>query len=81
MQIKDRKNPAHIEQVLREFDPELTALVDALVEAIDVQRWTEIDRLRLALEPFGCTALFDAELRLNGVASVDEWCICGGDEL
>ncbi len=58
-------------------DRELTSLIDALVEAVDVQRWAEIDRVRAALEPFGGIALFDAELRLNGTASIDDWCICG----
>ena len=61
-------------------DRELTDLVDALVEAIDINRFHEIDRVRSALEPFGASDLFDAELRLNGTASVDEWCICGGEE-
>ncbi|MGH1493656.1 MAG: hypothetical protein ACRBK7_30380 [Acidimicrobiales bacterium] len=62
------------------FDYDLADLIDALVEAVDMQRWTEIDRVRSALEPFGGTALFDAELGLNGMASIDEWCICGGEE-
>jgi hypothetical protein len=64
----------------RPADPCLADLVDALVEAIDINRHHEINRVRSALEPFGGTALFDAELRLNGSASVDEWCICGGEE-
>ena len=58
-------------------DQDLAELVDALVEAVDVNRWVEIDRLRSALEPFRASALFDAELRLNGTASADEDCICG----
>ncbi len=61
-------------------DPELLDLVDALVEAIDINRAHETDRLRSALEPFGATKLFEAELRLNGTPSVIEWCICGGEE-
>ena len=60
-------------------DQALADLVDALVEAVDMNRYLEVDRVRAALEPFGGTALFDAELRLNGSASVDEWCICGGE--
>lgn len=64
----------------RAVDQQLTDLVDALVEAIDAHRWAEIDRVRCALEPFGAAALFDAELRLNGTASIDEWCICGGED-
>lgn len=65
--------------VSRALDHQITDLVDALVEAIDMNRYAEIDRVRTALEPFGGGVLFDAELRLNGVASVDEWCICGGE--
>ncbi len=57
-------------------DRELTALVDALVEAVDVRRWEEIERLRAALEPFGAVTLFDAELRLNGTTNFDDECIC-----
>lgn len=66
---------------VRLVDRDVTELVDALVEAIDVNRWPEIDRLRSALEPFGAVVLFDAELRLNGVASIDEGCICFGVEV
>ncbi len=62
-------------------DPQLLDLVDALVEAIDINRMSETQRVRSALEPFGATALFDAELRLNGAPSTDEWCICGGEVL
>jgi hypothetical protein len=62
-------------------DVALVDLVDALVAAIDLRRTREIDQLRFALEPFGGAALFDAELRLNGSASVDESCICGGEAL
>ena len=64
----------------RPTDPSLADLVDALVEAIDINRQHEINRVRSALEPFGGSSLFDAELRLNGSASADEWCICGGEE-
>ena len=62
-------------------DQALTELVDALVEAADLGRWIEIDRLRSALEPFGALAMFDAELRLNGTSSLGEGCICGGEWL
>ena len=64
----------------RGSDQLLVDLVDALVQAVDVNRSAEIDRLRTVLEPFGATAMFDAELRLNGAPSVDESCICGGEE-
>ena len=57
-------------------DPELLDLVDALVEAIDIKRLSEIDRVRLALEPFGAMELFDAELQHSGSSSDDEYCIC-----
>ncbi len=63
------------------IDHELNDLVDALIEAVDMNRYAEVDRVRSALEPFGGAELFDAELRLNGTASVDEWCICGGEDL
>ena len=63
----------------RHTDRDVTELVDALVEAVDVNRWAEIDRLRSALEPFRATAIFDAELRLNGTTSDSQWCICGGE--
>ena len=62
-------------------DPELLDLVDALVAAVDAGRTSEIDQLRMTLEPFGAVYLFDAELRLNGVPSIPEFCICGGEEL
>jgi hypothetical protein len=65
----------------RAADQELTALIDALVEAIDTNRYAEVDRVRAALEPFGGSGLFDCELRLNGSASADEWCICTGEDL
>ncbi len=54
-------------------------LVDAIVEAIDANRSTEVDRVRSALEPFGGSLLFDAEIRLNGLTSPHEGCICGGE--
>ena len=62
-------------------DPQLVDLVDALVEAIDLNRHHETQRVRSALEPFGASELFDVEMRLNGVPSVDECCICGGEVL
>ena len=65
---------------IRAVDQELNDLVDALVNAIDTMRWAEVDRVRSALEPFGAGNLFDAEMRLNGTASVDEWCICNGGD-
>ncbi|MEM9562169.1 MAG: hypothetical protein AAGA93_06120 [Actinomycetota bacterium] len=49
------------------------ALVDALVEAIDTDRTTAVDRVRDALTPFGGSTLFDAELRLNGSSSDVAW--------
>lgn len=52
---------------------ELMALVDALVEAIDTDRTTAVDRVRDALAPFGGAGLFDAELRLNGRSSDVAW--------
>lgn len=67
-------------EINRPADQTLTDLIDALVEAIDTNRYLEVDRVRSALEPFGGAELFDAELRLNGSASVDDWCICGGEE-
>lgn len=65
----------------RVTDQDLADLIDALVEAVDINRRVEVDRVRSALEPFRGGELFDAELRLNGTASIDEWCICGGEEL
>ncbi len=55
------------------MDRELTELVDAIVEVADRAR--DMGRLRLALEPFGGSSLFDAEIRLNGTFSA-EFCIC-----
>lgn len=56
---------------------EISDLVDAIVEAADVARVAEVDRLRLALVPFGLVGAFDDELRLSGSYSDScEWC-CG----
>ena len=55
------------------YSAELMALVDALVEAIDTDRTTAVDRVRDALGPFGGSTLFDAELRLNGRSSDTAW--------
>ena len=74
-------SPTGVRPMNRIADPHLLDLVDALVEAIDINRAHETQRVRSALEPFGATALFDAELRLNGAPSIDEWCICGGEVL
>ena len=60
-------------------DPSLIALVDAIVQAVDVNRCYELDRLRMSLEPFGGSTLFAAEIRINGVGSLCECCICGGE--
>ena len=62
-------------------DRDLLDLIDAIASAVDISRSYEIDQLGSALEPFRGVALFDAELRLNGTASVNEFCICGGEEL
>ncbi len=64
----------------RHSDRDVAELVDALVEAVDLNRWAEIDRLRIALEPFRATAMFDTELRLSGTPSGSQGCICGGEE-
>ena len=52
-------------------------LVDAIVEAVDIGRYTSVERVRHALEPFGLVEAFDAELRLNGVTSVCDVEYCG----
>ena len=63
-------------------DPELVALIDAVVAGVDIRRDEAIERIREALDRFGGAWMFDAELRLNGVSSgADEWCICGGEIL
>ncbi len=64
---------------VRMADRDLTALIDAIVAAIDIDRSWEIDKLRTALEPFGGSALLQAEIRLNGSPTIPEWCICGGE--
>lgn len=56
-------------------DRELVDLVDALVAAIDRSRTWEVEQVQSALAPFGASALFDYEFRLNGTASLDG-CIC-----
>ena len=54
--------------------PDLVDLVDALVEAVDTDRaTTPIDRVQAALQPFGASTLFAAELRLNGRSSEQVW--------
>ena len=60
-------------------DPSLIALVDAIVQAVDVNRCYEIDRLRSSLEPFGGSSLFASEIGLSGVGTLCECCICGGE--
>lgn len=77
-------SPQHIEALQldngnRCTDSALVELIDALVEAVDLNRSWEVDRLRNALEPFGACVLFDSELRLRGTASPVEGCICGGE--
>ena len=79
MELSKSPDTDRIRRPTRRADAALTALVDSLVQAVDMNRDYEVNRLRNALEPFGATALFDAELRLNGIASLDEWCICGGE--
>lgn len=59
-------------------DAALVELIDAMVEAVDINRTAEIDRLRSALEPFGGNDLFITELRLSGTPTSYEGCICGG---
>lgn len=63
----------------RPLDVELIELVDAIVAAIDTARSIDVDRVRCALEPFGGSVMFIDELRLNGLDSLSEWCICGGE--
>ena len=65
---------AQLETASRPY-PELFELVDAIVEVVDIARDT--DRLKLALQPFGGSEMFDAELRLNGSFSCyDDECVC-----
>lgn len=54
-------------------DPLIWSLVDALVEAIDTDRSDAVTRVQAALEPFGASSLFSAELRLNGRSSEGLW--------
>ena len=54
---------------------ELSSLVDALVDAVDTDREEAVDRLHLALEPFGAARMFAAELRLNGRSSEQVWAL------
>lgn len=53
--------------------PDLVDLVDALVEAIDTDRADAVDRVQSALQPFGASTLFAAEMRLNGRSSEHVW--------
>ena len=62
-------------------DRDVAELVDALVQAVDLNRWADIERRPHRPRTLPGRRLFDAELRLNGVATPDEWCICGGEEL
>ena len=48
---------------------------DALVEAVDTDRADAIDRVQVALQPFGASTLFAAELRLNGRSSEQVWAL------
>jgi hypothetical protein len=50
-------------------------LVDAIVAAIDLDRSTEVDRVQIALGPFGLADMFSEELRLSGVPSAT-WELC-----
>ena len=54
---------------------DLVDLVDALVEAVDTDRADAIDRVQAALQPFGASTLFAAELRLNGRSSEQVWAL------
>ena len=57
------------------IDLDLVELVDALVAAVDLDRSWEVDRVTIALEPFGGSRLFVDEIRLNGSASAVD-CVC-----
>ncbi|MEM9561085.1 MAG: hypothetical protein AAGA93_00620 [Actinomycetota bacterium] len=50
-------------------------LVDAVAAAVDTDRWSEVERVRAALEPFGLAGDFADELRLFGVGS-NTWGRC-----
>ena len=52
-------------------DRRMVDLIDAVVLAIDTDRYAEVARVRSVLEPFDAAAMFDAELRLNGTPSTD----------
>ena len=56
-----------------ERSTDLIHLVDALVEAVDTDREDAVERVRSALEPFGASAMFATELRLNGQSSEQTW--------
>ncbi len=60
-------------------DRDLAELVDALVAAVDIDRTWEVDRVRMALEPFGAGGLFVDELRLNGAPSARSCECCGAE--
>ncbi len=53
---------------------EAIELVDALAEAVDLQRSHEIERVRAALVPLGLDRRLNDELRLMGT-----WSSCAGD--
>ena len=58
---------------------ELVALVDALVEAIDIDRTDAVERVWSALAPFGGSGLFASELRLNGRSSEQVWALLAAE--
>ena len=67
-------------------DPVVTSraaseLVDAIVEAVDIGRTAEVERLRVALGSVGLADAFDAELRLSGLVSCSDWISCDYSEL
>ena len=63
----------HRPELYRSAPPDLVDLIDALVEAIDTDRYDAVDRVQTALQPFGGSTLFAAELRLNGRSSEQVW--------
>ena len=63
----------------RSAPPDLVDLVDALVEAVDTDRYDAVDRVQSALQPFGASTLFAAELRLNGRSSEQVWSLLADD--